>query len=142
MGRRDLHLAQERRDDRYALMRRAAVFALLLLVTCNGEHHDQRQAREAALAHELAEMRKAIADFRGDKGRGPHSLSELKTAHYLRDIPADPITRSRMWRVTTEEAVRNDDFVSGAAPTAEPEVVDVHSRAVGRDAKGKLYAEY
>jgi general secretion pathway protein G len=141
MGRRDLHLAEERRNHRHALMRRAAILALLF-VTCNGEHHHQRKAREAALVHDLLEMRKAIADFRNDKQRGPHSLSELKAAHYLRDIPADPITGSRMWRVTTEEAVRNDDFVSGTAPKPEAEVVDVHSRAVGRDAKGKLYAEY
>jgi general secretion pathway protein G len=123
-------------------MRRAAALALLLIVACRGEQHDQRKAREAALKQNLFEMRKAIADFREDKGRGPHSLTELKTAHYLRDIPADPITRSRMWRVTTQEAVRNDDFVKGAAPTAEPEVADVHSRAVGRDSAGKLYADY
>lgn len=123
-------------------MRRAAALALLLVVACRGEHHDQRKAREAALKHNLFEMRKAIDDFRADKGRGPHSLSELKSAHYLRDIPADSITGSRIWRVTTEEAVRNDDFVSGAAPKAEPEVVDVHSRAAGRDSKGKLYADY
>jgi general secretion pathway protein G len=123
-------------------MRRAAVFALLLLVTCNREHHGQRKAREAALEHDLVEMRKAIADFRADKGRGPHSLDELQTAHYLRLIPKDPISGVRTWRVTAEEAVRNDDFVSGAAPKPEPEVVDVHSRTVGRDSAGKLYADY
>lgn len=120
-------------------MRRAAVIALIALACHQGS---DRKAREAALSHDLLEMRKAIADFRADKGRGPHSLSELKTAHYLFAIPADPITRSRNWRVTTEEAVRNDDFVSGAAPKPEPELVDVHSRAVGRDSAGTLYAEY
>jgi len=121
-------------------MRRAAALALLLVVACRGDQ--QRKAREAALANDLVAMRKAITDFRAAKGRGPHSLSELKTASYLHDIPPDPITGSRNWRVTTEESVRNDDFVSGAAPKGEPEVVDVHSRAAGRDANGKLYAEY
>ncbi len=120
-------------------MRRVAALALLLAVACR---HDDRPAREAALRHDLFEMRKAIADFREDKKRGPHSLSELKTAHYLPDIPADPLTRSRNWRVTTEESVHNDDFVRGAGPAPEPEVVDVHSRAVGRDGAGKAYAEY
>jgi general secretion pathway protein G len=125
-------------------MRRAAALALLLslIVVCRGEHHDQRKAREAALAHNLFEMRKAIADFRNDKGRGPHSLSELETAHYLRKIPKDPISGLNTWRVTTEESVRNDDFVKGAAPKPEPEVVDVHSRTAGRDSAGKLYADY
>ena len=124
-------------------MRHAAALALLLLlVTCQGEHHDQRKAREAALAHNLFEMRKTITDFRADKGRGPHSLEELRDAHYLRAIPKDPMTGLAQWRVTTEEAVRNDDFVSGTAPKAEPEVVDVHSRTAGRDSKGKLYTDY
>ncbi len=123
-------------------MRCAAALVLLLVVACRGEHHDQRKAREAALKHNLVEMRKAITDFREDKGRGPHSLSELQTAHYLRQIPKDSITGLSEWRVTTEEAVRNDDFVSGATPKPEPEVVDVHSRAAGRDSKGKLYADY
>lgn len=121
-------------------MRRAAALALLLVAACRGDQ--QHQAREAALANDLVAMRKAIADFRAAKGRGPHSLNELKTANYLRAIPADPITESPNWRVTTEESVRNDDFVSGAAPKAEPEVVDVHSRAAGRDSAGKLYADY
>jgi general secretion pathway protein G len=120
-------------------MRRAAVIALVALACHQGS---DRKAREAALAHDLFEMRKAIADFRDDKKRGPHSLEELKDAHYLRAIPKDPNTMLAEWRETTEEAVRNDDFVSGAAPKPEPEVVDVHSRAVGRDSAGKLYAEY
>src|SRR5205814_1547670 len=101
---------------------------------------DDTAARETALRHDLLEMRKAIHDFREDKKRGPHSLSELKTSHHLSNIPADPITRARNWRVTTEEAVRADDFVkSTAAPVAQSEVVDVHSRAAGRDSKGKPY---
>jgi general secretion pathway protein G len=94
------------------------------------------------LQHDLFELRKAIADFRADKQRGPHSLEELKTAKYLRYIPKDPITGAVDWRVTTEAAVRNDDFASSTAPAAEPEVIDVHSRAVGRDSNGKLYSDY
>ena len=120
-------------------MRRA--FALVLLLAACREKHEQ-QGREAALHHDLVEMRKAIADFRAAKGRGPHSLEELKTAKYLRNIPKDPLTMDADWRVTTEAAVRNDDFASGAAPAAEPEVIDVHSRAPGRDSTGKLYSDY
>lgn len=121
-------------------MRRVAALALLLILGCHGGA--ERRAREETLRHDLLEMRKAIADFRADRHRGPHSLSELKTTHYLHDIPADPLTQSRNWRVTTESAVRNDDFTGGAAADAEPEVVDVHSRAAGRDGSGTLYSEY
>ena len=120
-------------------MRRCVALALVL-VACHDTH--ERAAREAALKHDLVEMRKAIGDFRADKHRGPHSLEELKEAKYLRGIPKDPLTQAADWRVTTEAAVKNDDFASGAAPAAEPEVIDVHSRAAGRDAGGKLYSEY
>jgi general secretion pathway protein G len=120
-------------------MRRAAVLAVLLLA-CRQEAHPQ--AREEALRHDLMEMRNAIADFRQDKGRGPHSLEELKSAHYLRDIPKDPITMLPEWRVTIEQHVGNDDFVQTTAAPAEPEVIDVHSRAAGRDSAGKPYADY
>ena len=119
---------------------RRAVALLLVLAACHNA--DEHKAREAALQHDLFEMRKAIDDFRADKKRGPHSLEELKVAKYLRSIPKDPITMSNDWRVTTEAAVRNDDFASTAAPAAEPQVIDVHSRAAGRDSKGKLYSDY
>ena len=100
-------------------MRRAAAVALLA-VACH--RSEMQKPREEALRHDLVEMRKAIADFHADQKRGPHSLSELKASHYLRDIPIDPITQSRNWRVTTEEAVRNDDFAHNTAAPAEPEL--------------------
>ena len=121
-------------------MRRLLVLALLVLACA--PKSDTRKARETALQHDLFEMRKAIADFRADKKRGPHSLEELTTAKYLRNIPKDPITESANWRVTTEAAVRNDDFASSTTPAPEPEVIDVHSRAAGRDSAGKLYSDY
>ena len=121
-------------------MRRVAALVLVVLFAC---HHDaQRKGREAALKHDLLEMRKALASFREDKKRGPHSLSELKTTHYLHNIPIDPITGARNWRVTTEEVVWSDDFVPGTAPAPESEVIDVHSRASGKDLDGKAYTEY
>ena len=125
-------------------MRWGVVVLLLALSTCKYEHSEEYQikAREAALKHDLLEMRKAIGDFRADKKRGPYSLEELKTAKYLHTIPKDPVTGLPDWRVTTEAAVRNDDFASTAAPSAAPEVVDVHSRAPGRDTSGKLYSNY
>jgi general secretion pathway protein G len=120
-------------------MRRAVALALVL-AACQQSH--ERENREAALRHDLSEMRKAIADFRADKKRGPHSLEELQSEKYLRNIPKDPLTNLADWRVTTEAAVQNDDFASSAAPAAAPQVIDVHSRAPGRDAGGKLHSDY
>ena len=121
-------------------MRRAAA-VLLLLAACGRAEQEQR-SREEAMRRDLAEMRKAIAAFRANQHRGPHSLEELQAAKVLRNIPKDPFTQSADWRVTTEAAVRNDDFATTAAPAPEPEVIDVHSRAAGRDGSGKLYSGY
>jgi general secretion pathway protein G len=121
-------------------MRRCLALALVL-VAC-GRAEREQHAREVATKHDLFEMRKAIDEFRADKHRGPHSLEELTATHYLHTIPKDPLTNAADWRVTTEAAVHNDDFATTAARVPEPEIIDVHSRAPGRDAAGKLYSEY
>ena len=103
--------AEERRDRRYALI------AVLIVATACHDAARERMGREAALRHDLIEMRKSIADFRADRKRGPHSLSELKTSHYLHGIPIDPITGSRNWRVTTEVAVASEQLHTHRRPT-------------------------
>ena len=124
-------------------MRRALAVVVLLLATCGREAKNQQLAREQAMKHDLVEMRKAIADFRADRGRGPHSLQELKDAHYLHAIPKDPLTQAADWRETTEQVVvRGDDFAAGSSPPPQTELLDVHSRAQGKDAAGKPYSEY
>ena len=123
-------------------MIRRRAFALIAIAAMACHDVESRRNREAALSHDLFEMRKAIADFRADKHRGPHSLSELKTSHYLSKIPVDPITMARNWRVTTEVAVASDDFTRTAAPAPAAEVIDVHSSAPGKDLAGKPYASY
>ncbi len=112
----------------------------VLLLACT--RHVDRVPSGAVLSDDLREMRSAIDNFHADKHRYPTSLSELKTAHYLRDIPIDPLTRSRNWRVTPEETVRTDDFSSKPAPGNTTVIVDVHSSATGRDPSGKAYSEY
>ncbi len=118
----------------------AAALQVALLLACGKS--DQRPNIDPLLRDDLREMRVAIKHFRDDQHRFPASLSELKQMHYLRDIPIDPATGSRNWRVTTEETVSNDDF-SGKTTTGNTTVVvDIHSRASGNDLAGKPYAEY
>lgn len=99
-------------------------------------------ARAAALADNLATMRKAIEDFHAKEGRYPRSLAEL-VPNYLQKIPRDPVTNETGWRFTTEQTVQpSSDFSTAAPATTETYIIDVHSSASGKDANGKPFAEY
>ena len=103
------------------------------------------KAREAALRHDLHELRKAIDDFYADKQKYPQNLEELKTAKYMRDIPKDPITMQKDW----EEVAATVD-PTGADPSVDPTatdtaagglpgIYDVHSNAPGNGLDGTPY---
>ena len=99
-------------------------------------------ARAAALADNLAAMRKAIDNFYAQEKRYPRSLEEL-VPKYLRRIPLDPVTGDSEWRLTTEQAVQpSNDFSTAAPAKTETYVIDVHSSASGKDANGKPFADY
>ncbi|MDP9194797.1 MAG: hypothetical protein M3P06_24145 [Acidobacteriota bacterium] len=99
-------------------------------------------ARAAALADNLATMRRAIETFRAKEGRYPRSLEEL-VPKYIRRIPRDPVTGDAEWRLTTEQSVQPSNDFSTAAPTrTETYIIDVHSSASGKDANGIPFADY
>ena len=98
-------------------------------------------ARAAALADNLASMRKAIDTFHTAEKRYPRSLEEL-VPKYLRRIPVDPVTHDP-WLLTMEESVvPRNDFSTDAPAKTEKYIIDVHSSATGMDANGKPFADY
>lgn len=108
-------------------------------MTIRGEK-DAHFARATALKNELATMRKAIARFRADRGRYPHTLQEL-VPQYLPAIPRDPVTGDP-WRVDTEESVQPSADFTTSTTKSETYVIDVHSSAIGTDANNVPYASY
>jgi len=83
-----------------------------------------RLNREAALRHDLFEMRKAIDDYYADKKHYPASLDDLVRSKYLYAIPHDPMTQSaRTWI-----PVRVRGFI-----------YDIHSGANGHGCYGTSY---
>ncbi len=117
---------------------RFAVVAILAALACGRS----QQATAATMRQDLSEMRKAIRDYRRDKGHPPPVLNEIVAAGYLRQIPNDPVTGAPDWRVVTEEPVRVDEFTRGVPPRSAAGIVDVHSAATGADANGKRWSEY
>jgi general secretion pathway protein G len=79
-------------------------------------------AREATLKTDLTVMRQAINNYTSDRESAPQSLEDLANpqAPYLREVPIDPMTRTKDWHLDFGDlALRSDQTNNG--------VVDVHS---------------
>src|SRR3989440_10460978 len=73
------------------------IIGILAAVAVSNVKWANQKAREAALRHDLFEMRKAIDDYYADKQKYPENLQALETAHYLRKVPKDPMTGNTDW---------------------------------------------
>ena len=89
-------------------------------------------ARESVLRFDLQQIRNAIDQYKSDQNRAPNSLQDLVDAHYLKEIPLDPITRKHDWvLVRATGLVRTDQPLSG--------IVDVQSNSTHRGLDGTPY---
>jgi general secretion pathway protein G len=107
----------------------AVVGVLLSLAAPRYIDHVQR-SRESVLRHNLAGLREAIDQFRGDQGRYPNDLKELISQRYLREVPVDPLTdRSDTWTIVPPQGQSAGVF-------------DVRSGAPGAPREGAPYATW
>jgi general secretion pathway protein G len=79
-----------------------------------------RRAREAVLKQDLQTLRQAIDNYTLDKQQAPQSLDDLVEAHYLREVPVDPVCRQKDWVPHIGDTVLSPDQTSTG-------VDDVHS---------------
>src|SRR5215510_12209615 len=111
---------------RFLLMVVPAVLLLSLVYIVSikaCDYHVERR-KEVVLQLHLWTVRNAIDFYREDKKRTPESLQDLVSAGYLREIPADPITKSNQtWIVDREK--------ESSVPNSPPGVIDIHSGAGG-----------
>lgn len=109
-----------------------AIIATLLSIAAPRYLRSVDDAREAALKSSLAQMREAIDQFHADQGKYPQALTDLVDKHYLRAIPADPVTESTQ----TWQLVPLPDATDDAA------IYDVRSGAPGESRLGQAYANW
>ena len=126
------------------LMVVVTIIGILAAVAVSNVRRAQQKAREAALADNLYEMRKAIDSFYADKQRYPANLQELEP-QYLRKIPVDPITKAKDWEEvpadTSDPQAQADQATSGSDNMAGPGVADVKTRAQGTTLDGVPYSD-
>ncbi|MBA2732923.1 MAG: hypothetical protein H0U54_08550, partial [Acidobacteria bacterium] len=71
--------------------------------------------------------------FTADRGFLPQSLDDLAKAGYVREIPIDPITDEKDWKVTMGEDPNNK---------GKRGIVDVHSASTAKSSEGTLYSDW
>ncbi len=109
------------------------ILIILLSVAVPVYRHTVQNARETVLKENLWQMRRAIDQYAGDKGKFPESVDDLVTEGYLREKPIDPITEKAEWDPVFGENINPDDGQG---------LKDVKSLAEGEDSDGKAYKDY
>ena len=113
-----------------------AIITVLAALATVGARNAVTLSREATLKEDLFRMRDAIDQYYADKGKYPADLQALVTDQYMREVPVDPISRSRdSWQTIPAEPDPNN-------PSAEPGIFNVKSGAEGTSLQGQAYAEF
>jgi general secretion pathway protein G len=80
-----------------------AIIMILATIVAGGYEQSVIKARETTLRRDLQVMREAIQHYTEDKEAAPQSLDDLVSAHYLQQIPVDPMTHARDWYTVNED---------------------------------------
>ncbi len=100
-----------------------AIITVLASLATVGARNAVTLSREATLKEDLFRMRDAIDQYYADKGKYPADLQALVTDQYMREVPVDPISRSRdSWQTIPAEP-------DPANPSADPGIFNVKSGA-------------
>jgi len=119
------------------------IIGILAAVAIPALRDSPQRAREAALREDLFTFRSTIDQFHGDKGYYPPDLQTLVTEGYLRQIPVDPMTKSRdTWVIAYEEIEAGEEGQAPPEETVAPGIIDVHSGSEDRALDGTLYKEW
>jgi len=94
-----------------------------------------KRARESVLKQDLQTMRQAIDNYTLDKQQAPQSLDDLVDAHYLREVPVDPVCQRKDWVTHVGDTVLSPDQISTG-------VDDVHSGCEQTGSDGTSYTTW
>jgi general secretion pathway protein G len=106
------------------LMIVVSIIMILIGIAAGMYQRSVQRAKEATLRSDLSVMRQAIDHYTLDKESAPQSLEDLVNpqSQYLREIPTDPMTNAKDWRVEFGDTVMSPDQSATG-------IVDVHSNS-------------
>jgi general secretion pathway protein G len=126
-------------DRGFTLIEVLIVVTLVVVLASMGMVQYQnsvQRTREAVLKEDLFRMREAIDQYYADKNSYPSGLQDLVSSGYMREIPEDPMTRSReTWQTTPAEPDPNN-------PTAIGGIYDVKSGSELTALDGTKYSDW
>jgi len=111
------------------------IIAILIGVAALAYDKTVLRARETVLRQDLQTMRQAIDHYTLDKQQAPQSLDDLVDAHYLREIPIDPISHQKDWVTHFGDTVMTPEQTSGG-------IDDVHSGSDQVGSNGQPYSTW
>ncbi len=125
-----------RRSRGFTLIELMIVISIILILMSFAIPNYQQSilhAREAVLRNDLSVIRQAIDQYTLDKQKAPQSLDDLVQAGYLKEIPEDPMTKSRdTWQTVMEDSIM-------AVDQQQPGISDVHSGSDKTASDGTAY---
>ncbi len=95
-----------------------------------------KRSEEAVLKENLFRLRDAIDQYYADKTKYPAGLDDLVSEGYIREVPTDPITKSKdTWQTTAAEPDANN-------PASSVGIYDVKSGSEESALDGTRYSEW
>jgi general secretion pathway protein G len=127
LQRRDLTLRRALADRGFTLIELMIVVSIIMIligIAAGMYQRSVQRAKEATLRSDLSVMRQAIDHYTLDKEAAPQALEDLVNpqSQYLREIPTDPMTNAKDWRVEFGDTVMSPDQSATG-------IVDVHSNS-------------
>jgi general secretion pathway protein G len=112
-----------------------SIITILFAVAIPIYNHSIQMARERALREDLSMLNKAVVQYTLDKQKAPQSLDDLRNAGYIKEIPADPMTKETNWEIEEDQVIISFD-------QTEPGITGVHSASNTIGSNGQAYSTW
>ena len=120
------------------LMIVVSILLILISIAIPQYTNSVKRARESVLRQDLFTMRSVISQYTLDKQKMPQSGDDLVQAHYLKQIPTDPITSQANWNWHTAD----EGTIMSPDEQDEGGIDDVYSSSNDIGTDGVAYSQY
>ena len=120
------------------LMIVVAMMLILVSIAVPNYITSVKRARESVLRQDLFTMRSVISQYTLDKQKMPQSADDLVQAHYLKQIPTDPITNQANWNWHTAD----EGTIMSPDEQDQGGIDDVYSSSNDIGTDGVAYSQY